>query len=227
MTGLPKELITCTKRSSSVNSDEHSLKKPALKRFKECMEKGHKEKPSSNSWELDKDEKALSEDGENTCASPLSLYAHLIHKADGIPGIEPGLESGPVSGSTRIACAEIEALFEKMASTMLVMNSAKEQETTLFLDSPQFSSSAFFGTRITIKEFSTAPKVFNIEIATHQTALNLLTTHKDALLAAFEGHRLPFTVNRLDTELHSIDEHAAHRHSDKDGGQNHKEDEPS
>jgi len=209
MTGLPKELITYIKRSSSHYSDEHPVKKTHSGRFKECMHKKQKEKHTSK--------KDLAEDKEsplNACASPLPSLKTQMDSC-----IQPAAMVDSAS-----ACTEIEALFEKMASTMLVMNSESEQQTTLFLDTPQYSSSAFFGTRITIKEFSTAPKIFNIEIASSPTALNLLTTHKDALLAAFDSHKLPFSVHRLDTELHGVEEQPC-RHGDNDDGQDRKQDE--
>lgn len=215
MTELPKELITSTKRTSAGYQNESSSHKPHDSRFKECMQsvkEREEEEPAQSDEEWDSELCAFT--------APFSLAS---------PSIGPETYSPPsIVATSPLSCSpiEIEALFEKMASTMIVMTSTQESETTLYLDSPKFSSSAFFGTRITIKEFSTAPKVFNIEIAAHQTALNLLTTHKDALLAAFESHKLPFAVHRLDTELHGIEEQDSH-HSDKEDGQDRKQDESS
>lgn len=211
MTGLSKELINCIKRSSTHSSEAPSVKHAASQRFKECMEKDSR---SSESLEQD-----LDEDQEN----PLSLYAPLSFS----PSISSNTQTSAISGSALMPCAEIQALFEKMASTMLIMHTEGEQETTLFLDSPQFSSSSLFGTRITIKEFTTAPKVFNIEIASHQAGLHLLATHKDALVAAFESHRLPFSVHRLDLGLHGAEDPAFYHNSGDDQQQEQKEDERS
>lgn len=93
----------------------------------------------------------------------------------------------------------IEALFEKMASEMLVMCSSGETETTLFLDNPHFASSIFFGTQITIREFNTAPKAFNIEITAFPTALAALGAGMQGLLAAFQNGKFNFSVHRIDT----------------------------
>jgi hypothetical protein len=209
MTGLSKELITCIKRSSSHSSETPSVKHPSSQRFKACMEQ---ETPSSEDLEQD-----LDEDKEN----PLALCAPGSFSLS----ISSNTQASAISGSAIISCADIEALFEKMASTMLVMHTEGEQETTLFLDSPQFSSSSLFGTRITIKEFSTAPKVFNIEIASHQAGLHLLATHKDALVAAFESHRLPFSVHRLDLGLQGAQDPEFYPYPGDDDQQEQKEDE--
>jgi len=107
--------------------------------------------------------------------------------------------------------AEVEALFEKMAGTMLVLSSSNETETTVFLDSPQFNNSPFYGTRITIKEFSTAPKAFNIEIASSALALNAIDVHKPALLSAFAKGDFNFSIGRFDTEILQEDRPLFHR----------------
>jgi hypothetical protein len=214
MTELPKELITSTKRTSASYSNESSPHKPLDGRFKECLQ---------SVQEREEEESAQSDEERDSALCPLPPFSLASPSITAETHSTPSIEA---ASSLSRSTLEIEALFEKMASTMLVMTSTEESETTLYLDSPQFSSSAFFGTRITIKEFSTAPKIFNIEIASHPSALNLLTTHKDALLAAFESHKLPFAVHRLDTELHGIEDHAS-PYSDKEEGQDHKQDESS
>ncbi len=93
---------------------------------------------------------------------------------------------------------EIQVLFEKMASAMVVMAASDESQTTLLLDNPD---SPFFGTQITIREFSTAPKVFNIEIASNPAALAKIQEHQASLLATFQEGRFNFGVHRLDTRI--------------------------
>lgn len=204
MTRLPIELIT-TKCSSSAYSDAQRAHKMPQKRFKECLDNGGASRD---------DDDQRPEEADEASSSVYSLLSQPIPDLSiQTPCIAAAL---PVSD-----CTEVAALFEKMASTMLIMDSAGERETTLVLNSDQFATSALFGTRITIKEFSTAPKVFNIEIAADAAGLNLLTTHKDALLAAFENHKLPFSVHRLDTELHALNK------EERASNQEHTEDELS
>jgi hypothetical protein len=95
----------------------------------------------------------------------------------------------------------IAAAFEAMVSTMLIMDSCAEVETIFFLDSPHFASSVLFGTKITIREFSTAPKMFNIEITSNPQGVALMEAGKSHLFAAFENAHLNFTVHRFETHL--------------------------
>ncbi len=114
---------------------------------------------------------------------------------------------------------QIQALFEKMASTMIVMETSGETETTLFLDSPQFSSSVLFGTKITIREFSTAPKAFNVEIVASPLAINTIDPCKNDLLAAFQKSHFNFSIHRFETHLHTDDRPVLHRKENSDGDQ--------
>ncbi len=106
---------------------------------------------------------------------------------------------------------EVQALFEKMASAMIVMQTSGEAETTLFLDSPQFASSIFYGTQITIREFSTAPKAFNVEIISSPSAIGVIDPCKNDLLSAFQNGHFNFSIQRFDTFLQTEDRPVLHR----------------
>jgi hypothetical protein len=123
----------------------------------------------------------------------------------------------------------IEAAFERMASCMIMMTSSQETETILFLDNPHFASSPLFGSKITLREFSTAPKAFNIEIASNPQGTALINTSKTDLLAAFQRGDFNFSVHRLETYLHErADRPVLHRqetkdkNGDKQGGRAHE-----
>jgi hypothetical protein len=183
MTELPKDLITKT-HTSHHYSQERSAAKAQGKNFKEWMSSKEKE-----------EKKSSEPSSEESCG-----FACIAPSTSPFAGMQILSLASPVAGVSALT-TEMEVLFEKMASTMLVMTSSGEQETTLFLDGAQFSSSPFFGTRITIKEFSTAPKIFNVEIASQQAALHVLAAHTGSLMAAFESNKFSFSVHRLTTQL--------------------------
>lgn len=162
-------------------------------------------------FSLPDDEKGLNDlgnGGARSCQPSSAIGGSLPVAA--LTGPSEGTSKAPSPQSIALS-AEIEALFEKMAGTMLLLASSKETETTLFLDTPQFDHSPFYGTRITIKEFSTAPKAFNIEIAASSVALTYLNAHKSALLAAFAKGDFNFSIGRLDTEIQQADRPLFHR----------------
>jgi hypothetical protein len=125
------------------------------------------------------------------------------------PCVGPDLSfSAPLRG---LLPPEIGAIFEKMASCMLVMSSSGEVETTLFLDTPHFASSPFFGTKITIREFSTAPKAFNVEIASSSQAIIAIDSSRNDLLSAFQNGNFNFSIHRLDTYIQNEERPVLHR----------------
>lgn len=101
---------------------------------------------------------------------------------------------------------EIEELWQKLASTTVFMNSQDQKTTTFFLE----TNSVFSGMRITIQEFKTAPKIFNIELATISSeALSLIASHVQQLCGSFTYHEgaFGFSVHRIDTELLPYETH--------------------
>ena len=131
-------------------------------------------------------------------------------------GGEP-LFSNPTA-TVKVLPPEIEALFEKMVSGMIVMCSPSEAgvtETTIVLEN---------GTRITIHEFSTAPKAFNVEIASHHPhALAMIDAHKQELLSAVHEGNFNFSIHRFETQLQqSEDRPVLHRKESGDDSRDQK-----
>ncbi len=72
-------------------------------------------------------------------------------------------------------------IFHKMVGIMTVLEKTDMQKTTFVLNGPQFSSSVFFGSQITIIEWKQAPKIFNIEFSGSEEAVKLFNSHKKTL----------------------------------------------
>jgi hypothetical protein len=93
---------------------------------------------------------------------------------------------------------EVLEVFEKMVGAMVVMDTSGRQETSVMLSNP---NSPFFGGRITIVEYSTAPKQFNVQIAAAPEAIALYQKHASSLMTLFENGNFRFKINRVDTHL--------------------------
>lgn len=102
--------------------------------------------------------------------------------------------------------AQVMQLFHKLAEALTYTHIEGIQETTLFLDEAAFSSSFFQGAKITITEYSTAPKVFNIHFTADARALSIFEAHAAELINAFKNGNFAFEVHRIDTSLLSEDE---------------------
>lgn len=104
---------------------------------------------------------------------------------------------------------QVGALYDKLLQAIVVAHANGVQETTFFLDGNAFSSSVFHGAKITITEYSTAPKVFNIDFSAHSKAVALFQSHAAELLIALQKKELGFSVNRIDSSLLAEEERIA------------------
>jgi len=98
------------------------------------------------------------------------------------------------------ASSQVGALFDKLVKELIVVHTDGVQETTFFLDSDAFKNSAFHGAKITITEYSTAPKVFNVEFSAQEAAIALFQSHAAELMISLQKQDLGFTVHRLETK---------------------------
>lgn len=237
MSVLPQELMRKISAKSHESSKQISSKDLPDQRFRDLMkvapidDKPKEKDVFSLIEEEEKDEdkvsdllcalppffspKASSSDQEQERAAALMAIASLTaqplaQNPDLSTAAAPHISFSP----------SVEALFEKMASSMIMMCSSNETETTLFLDNPHFASSLFFGSKITIREFSTAPKAFNIEIASSPTAIAALEAGKQDLLAAFQNGNFNFSVHRIDSHVQQHEERPVlHRKESRDHDQ--------
>jgi len=116
----------------------------------------------------------------------------------GITPVQPEAAPSPLAAPFAHLPPQIAQIFERMVGVMTVMNESGITETTINLDNPQYANSVFYGAQITISEFSTAPKEFNIELTGNQQALNLMEANAEELVAAFQAGKYNFKVNRID-----------------------------
>ncbi len=112
--------------------------------------------------------------------------------------------------------AQVMQLFHKLIESMTHIDQNGIQETTFFLDGEAFNSSIFQGAKITITEYSTAPKSFNIEFSADTKTLTFFETHASDLLNALQRGNFGFTVHRLDTSLTTEDEKHTHPRVERD-----------
>lgn len=98
--------------------------------------------------------------------------------------------------------SQVGALYNKLVQSLISVHTNGVQETTFFLD----DNSIFRGAKITITEFSTAPKVFNIEFTAQDKVVALFETHAADLMIALQKKDLGFSVNRIDTSLMAEDD---------------------
>jgi hypothetical protein len=98
--------------------------------------------------------------------------------------------------------SQVLELFERMVGVITVMEMMTDvKETTIQLNQPEFSSSVFFGSQITIVEFSHAPKIYNIRFEGSEEAVRLFEAHKKELEKSFTENDSDFSVHLIETSL--------------------------
>ncbi|MES2345625.1 MAG: hypothetical protein V4494_06800 [Chlamydiota bacterium] len=92
-------------------------------------------------------------------------------------------------------------VFERMIGALVYLDQAGVKETTITIMSSEEKPSIFNGTQITIREYSTAPKQFNVELSGAPKAVELFQAHKKDIMDAFDAMPYTFKVNNIETSL--------------------------
>ncbi len=111
------------------------------------------------------------------------------------------IETFAKSSTGPLPPAEAIEFLDRLCSEMLVTQTETSSQTTFVLESEQFAGSSFYGAEITIEEFSTAPKLFNVSIKASDLAVTIIQTHLAGLLNLLEKRDFSFGINRIDTSL--------------------------
>lgn len=136
-----------------------------------------------------------------------------------LPGVSTS--SSAVQTPPPVLPIALDALFETMASQMVIMTSSHEQTTTLVLDSDRFASSPLAGAKITITEFRTAPQIFNVEISGAPSAVALIQQSQEALLRRIATGHFSFSIHRFEAvsapRFHPTEERKQKEEQDDEG----------
>ncbi len=111
--------------------------------------------------------------------------------------ITPTPQPSQVSGALGLS-ADTLAIYAKIVGTISIMVSPMgDSRTELFLDSPAFAHSPFYGASITIERFSSAPYQLNIELTGSNEAVNLFNQNIPNLMTAFQNGKFSYTIQRV------------------------------
>ncbi len=103
------------------------------------------------------------------------------------------------------------ALFEKMVGVMTVMVQSGVRETTFTLTAEPFKGSHFFGAEVVIREYSTAPMQYNVELKGSQEAVAQFQANIPYMESALRTGGYNFGIHRIETSLKRIEEEPVSR----------------
>ena len=96
---------------------------------------------------------------------------------------------------------ETQKIFDKMCSEMVIMHTKASCKTTLILRSLSLRNSPLYGSKVTIEEFSTAPKLFNVTIQTKAPVMEAVNAQMAGFMNFLHSKELAFGINRMETVL--------------------------
>lgn len=102
--------------------------------------------------------------------------------------------------------AQVMQLYSKLIDKLVYIAKEGIQKTIFYLDTTAFDSSILRGAKITITEFSTAPRIFNIHFSADPKAVAFFEAHAAGLQNALNNGGHKFDVNRIDSSLLTEDE---------------------
>lgn len=139
-------------------------------------------------------EKKKKEETNPTTAQPAAPTSSSLGPSFLMPTTE-------VPPAYALLSSEAFALFEKMVSLITVLHDSGLTETVIHLNTQEFANSPFMGSQIVIREYSTAPLAYNIELIGNPLAANLFTKNISLLRNAFEEGKYRFRINRLESSI--------------------------
>lgn len=99
---------------------------------------------------------------------------------------------------------EIAPLFEQMVGQMVIMSTQEGiVQTEVELTSDSFKDSVFYGSKITLEKYATAPDSFNIQLTGSTEAVAIFQASLEPLMESFRKANLNFRIGRLEA-VHEV-----------------------
>ena len=189
----PTEEISVEKKPEEKQIEEKSVKKKEVALANPTPEAP----PETSKASLLKQTPPITKSKEKKKEETSTSFEPLTNIQPNQPSYQPSiLPTGPAFSSYQIS-----QLFDRMAGVMTVMELSGTKTTELTLLGEEFASSVFYGARITITEYSTAPKAFNVQLSANPEAVALFQGNMPNLLANFANGNYAFHVHRLETHV--------------------------
>ncbi len=113
--------------------------------------------------------------------------------------------------------SEVPPVFEQMVGQILVMNSKEGiMQTEILLNNPEMEGSVFYGSKIVLEKYSTAPDSFNIKLTGNPEAVAMFNGNIDILMETFSRGNFNFRIGRIEAAYET--ERPLFRRKERPGG---------
>lgn len=155
---------------------------------------------------VDKKKRDKEKDDEGKQGSKIPNIIELTDPSQSqLPSSVVPIAQAATTQATSYLNSDINPLFFQMVGTIYVMTGTPGvNKTEITLNSPSFSNSKFFGSKIMIEKYSTAPDSLNIRLTGTDEAVKSFNQNISNLYAAFQNGTFDFRIGRITAE-YSID----------------------
>ena len=201
----PERKITGTTRSDAL-TDRAKDRKAEVKPFQPVSDRIEKDLPQQET-KTEKKPAAKKDTPDFITPSLTTLPAQ----------VQPAAEAAATAAAPYLS-ADVRAQYYQMIGTIYVMQENKGVSKTEFLlNHPSFANSKFFGAKIEVTRYSTAPDAFNIRLTGTTEAVNAFKESIPSLQEAFQAGNHKFQINRIEAQYSS--ERPVFHRKDSDRGE--------
>lgn len=201
------------KTTASSNCND-SVKSSGTKDRSFCSEKNKFRKYFESKVEkTDEDKREKKPSVFDIAAQQQNPNAPLFSQAQ----LDASVQTSKDSKIAPLSNAHYESLLSETALAISHTIDRGVKETSVKLDGPAFQGSVLCGVELIIKEYSTAPLMFNVEFRGSNQAISTLAAHLPALKAAFhqpEG----YAIHRIEANFEDSSPFLFHRKPKAEGG---------
>jgi hypothetical protein len=115
--------------------------------------------------------------------------------------IQPIAAAAASQATSYLSPETIPLYFQMVGSIYVMITPPGISRTEIVLNNPAYSNSKFFGARITIEKYATAPDSFNIRLSGSDAAVTTFKENIPNLMTSFQNGNFTFRVHRLEAEF--------------------------
>lgn len=115
--------------------------------------------------------------------------------------IQPIAATAASQATSYLSPETIPLYFQMVGSIYVMIAPPGISRTEILLNNPAYSNSKFYGARITIEKYATAPDSFNIRLSGSDAAVTAFKENIPSLMTSFQNGNFTFRVHRLEAEF--------------------------
>lgn len=116
------------------------------------------------------------------------------------PDVQPAAQTALTQATPYLSPQTVPLFFQMIGAIYWMISPPGVQRTEFVLNHPAYANSKFFGARITIEKYTSAPDSFNIRLTGSDAAVTAFKENIPSLLNAFQKGNFAFRIHRFEAD---------------------------